>query len=184
MRAKPAAVGVGVARVGRTLLSVAFDLAFDFALDFDFDPSRRDTHRRQYHRGRAALQRRVKPPKINSCHSERGRRPGEEPAVDFCLRPHKTLPREKSGRARPSSRANYASRKKRTGLQPLRPAMRGRPPSAVHSSEARKLRVGRTLLSVAFDPASDFAPDFDFDLSRRDVHRRQHNRGRAALTAA
>jgi len=62
--------------------------------------------------------------------------------------------------------------------------MRGRPPSAVHSSEARKLRVGRTLLSVAFDPASDFALDFDFDLSRRDTHRHQHQRERAALQRA
>jgi len=37
MRAKPAAVGVGVARVGRTLLSVAFDLASDFALNVASD---------------------------------------------------------------------------------------------------------------------------------------------------
>src|SRR5580700_1611627 len=45
-----------LASVGRTLLSVAFDLDVDRAFDFEL----RDHHRR-HHRERAALKRRVKP---------------------------------------------------------------------------------------------------------------------------
>ena len=68
----------------------------------------------------------------NLCHSEQGRRPCEEPAVDSAHGSDEPIPRE-TGKARRSV-VPIQSPKKETGLQPLRSAS-----------------VGRALLSVAFD---------------------------------
>jgi hypothetical protein len=53
-------VEVAFARVERTLLSVAFDLDFGFDSDFGLILNRVPSYRRRVHRGRAALQRRVR----------------------------------------------------------------------------------------------------------------------------
>src|ERR1700722_7399166 len=68
-----------VARVGRTLLSVAFGLACELSTP--------TTTRARFLGGAAlpALRNGLLP--TSRCHSEPGRRPGEEPAVDFDRQP-------------------------------------------------------------------------------------------------